>query len=63
MATPYPGHLQPFLDYLRFEKRYSQHTLISYQNDLKQFFQYLISQFDGPELKDIQAAFVRSWLA
>lgn len=63
MATPYLGQLQPFLDYLRFEKRYSQHTLISYQNDLEQFLQYLKSQFDSPELKDIQAVFVRSWLA
>ena len=63
MATPYPGQLQPFLDYLRFEKRYSQHTYISYQNDLEQFFQYLKSQFDSPELKDIQAVFIRSWLA
>ena len=63
MSTPYLSQLQPFLDYLRYEKRYSQHTLVSYQNDLEQFFQYLKSQFDGPGLKNIQAVFVRSWLA
>ena len=52
-----------FLDYLKFEKRYSQHTLISYQNDLEQFFAYLISQFDAPPIQKITASFVRSWLA
>ena len=62
LHSRYP-QLQPFLDYLRFEKRYSQHTIISYQNDLEQFFQFLISQFDGPELPNISSVFVRSWLA
>jgi integrase/recombinase XerC len=52
-----------FLDYIKFEKRYSQHTLISYQNDLGQFFAYLSSQFDSPALPDITAPFIRSWLA
>lgn len=55
--------LQPFLDYLRFEKRYSQHTLTAYQNDLEQFFVYLASQFDGPPVASISPMFIRSWLA
>lgn len=52
-----------FLSYLKFEKRYSQHTLISYQSDLEHFFAYLISQFDAPPLEKISSLFVRSWLA
>lgn len=55
--------IQPFLDHLRFEKRYSQHTLISYQTDLEQFFAYLASQFDAPAVPAITAMFIRSWLA
>ena len=55
--------LAPFLDYLKFEKRYSQHTLLSYQNDLEQFAAYLASQFDSPALKAITPMFIRSWLA
>lgn len=55
--------LQSFLDYLKFEKRYSQHTLISYQNDLEQFFAYLASQFDSPPVPQISTLFIRSWLA
>ncbi len=58
----YP-QIKIFLDYLKFEKRYSQHTIISYQNDLEQFFSFLISQFDAPSIEKITASFVRSWLA
>ena len=34
--------IQHFLDYLKFQKRYSQHTVISYENDLISFFDYLL---------------------
>lgn len=55
--------IKSFIEYLQFEKRYSQNTIISYQTDLEQFFAFLISQYDGPELTLITAGFVRSWLA
>lgn len=58
----YP-QIRSYLDYLAFEKRYSPHTVVSYQNDLEQFFTYLISQYDSPLLYDIKTVFVRSWLA
>ncbi len=60
--TRYP-QIKVFLQYLTFEKRYSRHTVISYHNDLEQFFQFLISQFDGPALTAISPIFIRSWLA
>ena len=63
MSQPVYPAIQPFLDHLRFEKRYSQHTLISYQTDLEQFFAYLSSQFDGPSVSEISPMFIRSWLA
>ena len=55
--------IQNFLDYLRFQKRYSNHTIISYQNDLLSFFDFLQMQFGKTALPDIKPAFVRSWLA
>jgi integrase/recombinase XerC len=57
--------VQPFLDYLKFEKRYSPHTLLAYEEDLQQFFTYLAGQFDlpHPALTEITASFIRSWLA
>lgn len=54
---------EEFLQYLRFEKRYSQHTIISYKNDLEQFFAFITSQFDAPPVEEITSSFVRSWLA
>lgn len=60
--TQYP-QIAAFLDYLKYEKRYSQHTIISYQNDLEQFFAYLSSQFDSPPVNQVTAKYVRSWLA
>lgn len=63
MPIPQYPQLPVFLDYLKFEKRYSQHTIISYQNDLEQFFAYLASQFDAPPVEKITAMFIRSWLA
>ncbi len=63
MAQSQKNHIRSFLDYLKFQKRYSQHTIISYETDLISFFDFLQAQFDEYELKNIKAAFVRSWLA
>lgn len=52
-----------FLNYLQFERRYSQHTLVSYETDLHQFFQFLIDQYDAPKVDQISSIFVRTWLA
>ncbi len=55
--------VQSFLDYLKFEKRYSAHTITSYQSDLRDFFDYVEMQYGATPLKDINTAIVRSWLA
>ena len=52
-----------FLEYIQFEKRYSQHTLISYKTDLYQFVDYLQAEYDGILLVNVTSSFVRSWLA
>lgn len=55
--------IQAFLDYLKFEKRYSAHTLISYRTDILSFFDYLDTTFGSMDLADITQSFIRSWLA
>lgn len=55
--------IQPFLDYLKFEKRYSAHTIISYQTDITAFFIYLNKNFGDLRLSEISHSFIRSWLA
>ncbi len=55
--------ISAFTDHLRFEKRYSRHTIIAYQEDLEQFFRFLSETFNVPALPDIRTAYIRSWLA
>jgi integrase/recombinase XerC len=55
--------VQSFLDFLKFEKRYSAHTIRSYQDDLVAFFDYIQVEFGGMVLGEVKPAVVRSWLA
>ncbi len=52
---------QLFLDYITFEKRYSNHTVIAYENDLKQFAVFseitILKEFET-----ISASSIRSWI-
>lgn len=51
-----------FLKYLEYEKRYSQHTLVSYKTDIEQFQQFIETHF--PELTIATADYrtLRSWI-
>jgi len=53
-----PFFYSKFLDYLRYEKRYSDHTLVNYEVDLKQFFEF----FDGQDLTSLKPKDIRLWL-
>ncbi|MDB5199839.1 MAG: integrase [Chitinophagaceae bacterium] len=55
--------IQSFLNYLKFQKRYSQHTIISYENDLKVFFDFLEDKYGNLSLPEISATLIRTWLA
>lgn len=39
-----PFFISDFLNYLQVEKRYSTHTLLAYQNDLKDFIEFIQSE-------------------
>jgi len=62
MHTSHPI-IQPFLDYLKFEKRYSRHTIISYETDLVSFFDYIITDYGETPLATLSHSYIRSWLA
>ena len=55
--------IQPFIDYLKFEKRFSQHTILSYRTDLISFFDYLQMQYGDVTQQQLSHIYVRSWLA
>lgn len=52
-----------FIHYLKFEKRYSPHTISAYQQDLEQFFLFSKATFQLEEPALISHFHVRSWLA
>ena len=55
--------IQSFINYLKFEKRYSSFTIRSYHDDLVQFFNFIYQQYGEIKLKKISHNFIRSWLA
>jgi len=55
--------IQEFLNYLTFQKRYSKNTIISYQNDLSGFFEFILLEYSISDVKQISTPIVRTWLA
>ncbi len=51
-----------FLDYLRYEKRFSPHTLTAYESDLGQFVEFLQNSFELNDPSLIRHTHVRSWM-
>lgn len=54
--------LLTFEHYLRYEKRYSEHTVLAYMTDLRQFEGYLKDQYDCKNLAAASSQMIRSWL-
>lgn len=53
---------ETFLKYLQYEKRYSKHTITSYDNDLSQFDTFLSSNFSHYTLSSAEHSTIRSWI-
>ena len=56
------GRIKTFLKYLQFEKRYSQHTVLSYKTDLDQFENFLTDNFPDVTIDQAGHSEVRSWI-
>ncbi|AHJ99275.1 tyrosine-type recombinase/integrase [Hymenobacter swuensis] len=54
--------MELFFDYLRFERRYSPHTVVSYQTDLRQFSDYLKTTYELTEPARADHLLIRSWV-
>ena len=63
MITPLQDNARSFLDYLKFEKRFSRHTVIAYQNDLGDFLDFAATRFAVRQLAELNSPLIRSWLA
>ncbi|MDF2454877.1 MAG: xerC [Cytophagaceae bacterium] len=51
-----------FLDFLQTEKRYSQHTVVSYRTDLQQFQTYLQHTYEESDIANGSHRMIRSWI-
>ena len=60
---PDPASIQQFINYLRFEKRYSQHTITAYSDDLTQFSNFIQQHYGETTVNGITSSLVRTWLA
>ena len=54
--------IDAFLKYLRFERNYSEKTIVSYGIDLKEFGDFLREKDLGEDLTKVDAGDVRSWM-
>ena len=54
--------INKFVEYLKFEKRFSPHTVTAYGNDLKQFSEYLLTTYSVENVNEISYSMVRSWI-
>ena len=54
--------MELFFDYLRFERRYSPHTVLSYQTDLRQFSDFLKTTFELTDPAQADHTLIRSWV-
>jgi len=51
-----------FINYLKFEKRYSPHTITAYKKDLEQFDSFLKSEYEVTKADYVSYQMVRSWI-
>lgn len=53
---------ESFIDYLKYEKRCSSHTVVAYKNDLDQFVQYCTEVVGEFNVKKADSKLVRNWI-
>ncbi len=54
--------IETFINYLKFEKRFSVNTIISYQTDLLQLQEFLETAYQEKELSAASHPMIRSWI-
>lgn len=54
--------IEDFKQYIRYEKNYSSHTFIAYENDLNQFSTFLLENYGNLNVTEITHKHIRSWI-
>jgi len=56
------NYQESFIDYLRYEKRNSSHTVTAYKKDLDQFVSFCTEMVGEFDIKRVDVKLVRSWI-
>ncbi len=56
-------YLVDFINYIKSEKRFSKHTITSYETDLNQFFNYIKAECQITNPKDVSFKLIRNWIS
>ena len=54
--------INSFLKYLQYEKRFSQHTIISYHTDLLQFEGFILQTYEVSNIAQASHPMIRDWI-
>ena len=54
--------IEKFIDYLRLEKNYSNHTITAYKTDLNNFSQYIVESELNIEIEHVDYKIIRLWI-
>ncbi|MBQ9200825.1 MAG: tyrosine-type recombinase/integrase [Bacteroidales bacterium] len=54
--------LERFIQYLRYEKNYSSHTVFAYKRDIEQFLAYVADACQTTDVAQVDADMIRSWM-
>lgn len=51
-----------FLQYIRYEKNFSTHTVVAYRRDLSQFFEFIQNNYQTDDPGLVESDMIRSWM-
>lgn len=63
MPVSHHQNIRTFLEYLQFQKRYSENTVEAYKNDLESFSDYLYINYQLSDCVQATTMYIKSWLA
>ena len=56
-------YLEDFINYIKSEKRFSNHTITSYETDLNQFFNFVQLEYQITKPQDVSFKLIRNWIS
>lgn len=55
--------INKFVDYISYEKRMSEHTVVAYRTDIESFSEYICENYGLCDLTEVRSMQIRGWMA